>query len=152
MPKDEKNTQNKNRNHDKTLPSPYVCSVLQLYTDLPHTPRRPSRDDRFVAHRLQLQKIPLLRVRAALLLGSARRLCRDNPAEHLLPIRSIRYFLPVVEELKFAHLDTDYIVYLDHKLSGFIGRKVSPVPTGDVDRRSQVSPKKRSSKQLRLPW
>jgi hypothetical protein len=136
MPKDARNTKtSQHPSRTQTTPSPYVRSVLQLYTELPSTPHQPTADDRFVAQKLQLQRIPFRRVHAALLLGSARRLFRADPTEPLLPIRSIRYFLPVVDELAFAHLDSAYVDYLRQKLSEFLGRQLIPksASRGDWD-------------------
>lgn len=153
MPKDARNT-NPKKHHSRTenTPSPYVRSVLQLYTQLPSTPSRPAKDDQFVAHKLQLQRIPLRRVHAALLLGSARRVFRVDSNEPLLPIRSIRYFLPVVDELAFAHVDTAYIDYLCQKLSEFLGRKIIPNSVSSRDRDSGRMAHKQADRQLRLPW
>jgi hypothetical protein len=153
MPKDVKiDKKTKPHNRSKTIPSPYVRSVLQLYTDLPHTPRRPSQDDRSVAQKLQRQHIPLRRVQAALLLGSARRLFRVDSTQHLLPIRSIRYFLPVVEELEFAPVDQRYIDYLGRKLCEFLGRQVSLKMTVTADDDREAVRHRSLGRQLSLPW
>jgi hypothetical protein len=150
MPKDAKSDKtNQHHNRKKTTPSPYVHSVLQLYADLPYTPGRPSRDDRFVAQKLQRYRIPLRRVQAALLLGSARRLFRADSTEPLLPIRSIRYFLPVVEELAFAPVNSAYVNYLRRKLAEFLGREVCLNPKQDADLEGAVHQK---AQQLSLPW
>lgn len=142
-------------NSRKTTPSPYVHSVLQLYADLPYTPSRPSQDDRFVAQKLQRQRIPLRRVQAALLLGSARRLFPVDSSQPLLKIRSIRYFLPVVEELAFARVDSSYVDYLRRKLSEFLGRELSfrSICQGDgCDVGSDHRHAGRQARQMRLPW
>jgi hypothetical protein len=129
-----------------------VGSILRLYTELPHTPSRHSRDDRFVVQKLERQQIPLRRVQAALLLGSARRCFRTDPEQHLLPIRSIRFFLPVIEELAFTHIDQGYVDYLGRKLAEFLGKQLplkSNVMT-DVD--SEKTSYQSAGKQLSLPW
>ena len=147
MPKDAQNgKQEKRRSRSRDLPSAYVQSVLRLYTDLPYTPNRPSRDDRFVVQRLQLQRVPLLRVQAALLLATARRLFRVDSSDPLFPIRSIRYFLPVVDELASESFDAAYVQYLCRKLEV----SIKSVPGDDED---SVGPARRPpSKQLPLPW
>ena len=134
------------------LPStPYVRSLLRLYRAFPHTPNRPSHDDRFLAYQLQLKNVPLCRAQAALLLGSARRLSRPDDAEPLPPIRSLRYFLPVLEELRFASLGQDYLEYLRAKLSDLLGSQL-PLLAEQAD--SPASPKcrPRLPEQLPLPW
>jgi hypothetical protein len=153
MPKDGKSDKTKpQHNRRKTKPSPYVRSVLQLYTELPHTPRRPSQDDRFVAQNLQRRRIPLRRVQAALLLGSARRCFRADSEEQLLPIRSIRYFLPVVDELAFSQVDQGYIDYLRLKLCEFLGRPLSLQSDATTDDDSERKPHRTGRSQLSLPW
>ena len=152
MPKDVKNDKRNPQHNPRKTPSSYSRSILQLYTELPHTPKRPSRDDRFVVQKLQRQRIPLRRVQAALLLGSARRCFRADSAEHLLPIRSIRYFLPVVEELAFARVDSDYIDYLRRKLCEFLGRQLSLKSAAAHVGGHQKGPHRSVGPQLSLPW
>jgi len=153
MPKDARNTKtNKQHSRTKTTLSPYVRSVLQLYTELPFTPPKPTADDSFVAQKLQRQRIPLRRVHAALLLGSARRLFRADSTEPLLPIRSIRYFLPVINELAFAHVDPAYVDYLRRKLSEFLGWEVVPKSISSADRDSGGAACQQVGRQMPLPW
>jgi hypothetical protein len=94
----------------------YVASLLILYADLPDTPWRPSPLDQWLARKLHQEAIPLPLVESALLLGTWRRLAR---ADHLLPlprIRSLAYFLPVIEELQQQPLPSGYLDYLRLKL------------------------------------
>jgi hypothetical protein len=108
-----------------------------------------------VAKTLQRQRIPLRRVQAALLLGSARRLFPADPDQSLLPIRSIRYFLPVVDELAFARVDRGYVDYLKRKLSEFLGREISfrSICQGDgADIGSEQRHIAQQARQMRLPW
>lgn len=105
--------------------SGYVESVLDLYLRLPHTPQRFRPDDRFLAQQLRHRRIPLRTVHAALLLGSARRLFPTEPQPPLPPIRSLRYFLPVINELRFAKLDDSYLAYLRAKLARFLDQHPS---------------------------
>lgn len=90
-----------------------VQSLLDLYCGLPHTAaRRPSPADRRLAARLCEQKLPLHLIEAAFLLAIARRNQRPQQAPPLPPIRSLAYFLPVIEELRTNPPDSDYIQYL----------------------------------------
>lgn len=95
----------------------YVRTVLDLYLALPETPTRVSRFDRRLALELFQRGLSLSIVEAAFLLASARRLCRPSDAPALGPIRSLHYFLPVIEEIIHHPLPNDYIRYLRHKLS-----------------------------------
>ena len=95
----------------------YVDELLRLYCGLAQTPTRPSRDDRQLAVDLYEQQIPYERVEAALLLASARRLMRPETALKLGPIRSLHYFLPVIEELGGTEISADYIKYLRDRIT-----------------------------------
>ena len=83
----------------------YTQTLLQAYLDLPDTPSRCSSFDRTVARKLFQQQIPLPSVKAALALASMRRCNRPPNALPLPPIRSLAYFLPVIEELRAAPQD-----------------------------------------------
>jgi hypothetical protein len=95
----------------------YVESVLALYCKLPDTPNRHSRYDRRLAAQLCQQKVPLPVVESAFLLSTTRRLLRDPSYPPLSPIRSLHYFLPVIEELLDQPLSPTYIQYLRLKLA-----------------------------------
>lgn len=100
-------------------PSPlrtsYVAEVLRLYCRLPDTPDRPRPLDRRLAEALEQRRVPLDLVRAAFLLGAAR---RTFSASAPLPrIRSLHYFLPILEEVQQQPLDPGYLEYLRRRLS-----------------------------------
>jgi hypothetical protein len=95
----------------------YVEKLLDLYLGLPQTPSRVSRDDRRLAQQLRHQKTPLETVESAFLLAIARRSSRDPALPPLQPIRSLHYFLPVIEELLATGVSSDYLQYLRRKLS-----------------------------------
>jgi len=143
-----KSARNPRQTHKPKPASPYVRSVLALFTRLPHTPARPRSDDRFVVSRLERQKVPLLRVQAALLLGTARRLFREDHSEPLWPIRSFRFFLPIVDELHHAHINEGYVGYLLRKLSDSLGKEISLEDPATNSRQ----PRPRRPQQLTLPW
>jgi hypothetical protein len=94
----------------------YLTSVMTLYLQLPETPMRASQSDQMLARRLDHDSVPLDTVEAALLLGSLRRLIRPKDAPPLSPIRSLAYFLPVIEELTEAPAPGNYLDYLRLKL------------------------------------
>lgn len=90
-----------------------VKRLLDLYCGLPHTAaRKPSANDRSLAIQLCDQDIAFDLIEAALLLAIARRNRRDPQAPPLTPIRSLAYFLPVIEELRLHPLDPEYLRYL----------------------------------------
>ena len=95
----------------------YVKTVLDLYLALPETPTRVSRFDRSLALQLFQRAVPRSTIDTAFLLASARRLCRPPDAPSLGPIRSLHYFLPVIEEIIHHPLPDGYVQYLRHKLA-----------------------------------
>ncbi|MCI0422709.1 MAG: hypothetical protein L0387_40360 [Acidobacteria bacterium] len=97
-------------------PQAYVQAVLNLYLQLPGTPNRFSRLDRRFALQLYQREVPLSVVEAALLLALARRAARSPQAPPLGPIRSLHYFLPVIEEICQRPVPTSYLLYLRKKV------------------------------------
>ena len=91
----------------------YAAEVLRLYTLLPGTPDRPRPSDRRLAAELERQGVPLDLIHAAFILGAARRACslRALPA-----IRSLHYFLPILDEVQEQPPDPSYIELLDWRL------------------------------------
>jgi hypothetical protein len=100
----------------------YVQTTLSLYLQLPETPAQSSRLDRQLALEWFKQKIPLPVVETAFLLASARRLARDQKATRLGPIRSLHYFLPVLEEVRRTPPPDSYLPYLRRKVSAALAR------------------------------
>jgi len=94
----------------------YVDSVIALYLQLPDTPVKPSYSDRLTASALFAQAIPLQTIESALLLASLRRLSRQNDLPPLSPVRSLAYFIPVIQEISDAPLPDGYTHYLRSKL------------------------------------
>ncbi len=98
-------------------PRSYACAVLASYLELPDTPSRSRPPDRALACRLYHRDIPLRVIRQAFLLADARRRIRPQQAPPLQPIRSLYYFLPVIEELLQTPLPNHYEQHLKRKLS-----------------------------------
>ncbi|MGH9600937.1 MAG: hypothetical protein ACRD24_00995 [Terriglobales bacterium] len=94
----------------------YLATLTALYLRLPETPRRLSRFDHRLARHLFQRHVPLALVEAAFLLASARRASRPASAPPLGPIRSLHYFLPVIEELLKQPLPASYLAYLRSKV------------------------------------
>jgi hypothetical protein len=97
----------------------YVLRVLSLYLGLAETPARSSRLDRRLAEELYEKQIEIEEVEAAMILTSARRLLRSPDAPRLGPIRSLHYFLPVIDEVRSVPVSAEYIQYLRGKLAAF---------------------------------
>ncbi|MCL5671536.1 MAG: hypothetical protein M1423_09635 [Acidobacteria bacterium] len=96
----------------------YRRALLDLYLRLPDTPHRLSRYDLRLARQLWDRQIPLPVVETAFLLASARRAACRPDALPLAPIRSLHYFLPVIEELLHAplHQGDAYLAYLRRRV------------------------------------
>ena len=94
----------------------YIRAVHSLYLQLPNTSHCFSRSDRQLAADLYQRGIPLDTLRAALLLATARRLCPQRSSTPPLPVRSLHYFLPVLDELLSQPLPAGYLQYLERKL------------------------------------
>lgn len=93
----------------------YVAALLTLYADLPDTPLHPSPADQALARKL-FAEVPLTLTESSLLLGTLRRLSRPPGMPPLPKVRSLAYFLPVIEELKLQPLPDGYLDYLRLKL------------------------------------
>ena len=90
----------------------YVQAVLSLYRRLPDTARRPRPADRQLAAELCRRGLRLDVLEVALRLATARRQARPKDADPLPPIRSLHYFLPVIEELPKSSPPDGYLDYL----------------------------------------
>jgi hypothetical protein len=100
----------------------YAAAALKLYLQLPETPLRPSSNDRRTAEALHARGISLASIESALLLASIRRLSRSADLPRLSPIRSLAYFLPVIEEILFNPVQNDYLGYLRKKVEALSSR------------------------------
>ena len=90
-------------------PTP-VSMILAAYCRLPDTPRRPRRRDRRLAEHLVQRGVPVPLVESAFLLATARR--QRTRTARLPPIRSLHYFLPIIEEVLRTAPDPGYLDYL----------------------------------------
>jgi hypothetical protein len=90
--------------------------VLKLYLGLPETPRKASTNDKIMAAGLYERGIQITTVESAFLLASVRRLGRSSDLPPLSPIRSLAYFLPVIQEILDKPVGDDYLNYLRMKV------------------------------------
>ena len=98
----------------------YVRTILAAYCQTPGTTGRVHRADRLLAVQLYERGIPLAAVENALLLAAARRLFRNPDAPPLLTIRSLHFFMPVLDEVLASTVSPDYFRYLKAKIHSFI--------------------------------
>ncbi len=97
----------------------YVLAIRTVYLQLPNTHPSFSRSDRRLAEDLFRRKIPFDVVRSALLLATARRLCRNPTGPPLSPVRSLHYFMPAVDEIIRQPLPDGYLRYLESKIAQY---------------------------------
>ena len=95
----------------------YVRQVLEAYRKTPGTMGTVRRADRLLAAQLYQRGLSLKVIENALVLAATRRLIRPSEAPPLGTIRSLAYFLPVIEEVLASHVNPDYFEYLRYKLA-----------------------------------
>ncbi len=94
----------------------YIRQVLEAYRKTPGTTGTVRRPDRMLAAQLHQRGISVKVVENALVLAAARRLMRRADAPPLGTIRSLAYFLPVIEEVLGLRASPDYFQYLRRKI------------------------------------
>jgi len=108
--------------HYQQDPNDYVADILRLYLELPETPRKANANDKITAAGLYQRGIQMITVESAFLLASVRRLGRSPDLPPLSPIRSLAYFLPVIQEILEKQVNDDYLKYLRLKVRSLCGR------------------------------
>jgi len=103
----------------------FVTDVLNLYRQLPEIPSKTNPNDRKIAIDLYQRGITKSIIESAFLLGSVRRLSRSPGMPPLSPIRSLFYFLPVIQELIDNPIPDNYVGYLRLKLHSLSGKTAS---------------------------
>ena len=94
----------------------YIRKVLECYRCAPGTTGYTRQSDRQLANHLYDRMVSASVVEAAIILATARRVLRPPDYPPLAPIRSLHYFLPVIEEITAAPLAPDYLDYLRGKI------------------------------------
>ena len=94
----------------------YVRRVLEAYRKTPGTMGTVRRADRMLAVQLYQRGLAVKVIENALALAATRRMIRPTDAPPLGTIRSLAYFLPVIEEVLELRVSPDYFEYLRHKL------------------------------------
>jgi hypothetical protein len=96
----------------------YIRQVLEAYRKTPGTMGTVRRADRMLAMQLYQRGVSAGVIENAFVLAAMRRLTRPADAPPLETIRSLAYFLPVIEEVLEMRVSPDYFQYLRHKLQG----------------------------------
>ena len=94
----------------------YVHELLEAYRATPGTMGTVRRPDRQFAGQLYDRSVPLAVVLNALVLATARRLTRPHDAPPLPTVRSLAYFLNVIDEVLTLDAGDDYFHYLRESL------------------------------------
>ena len=94
----------------------YIRQVLEAYRKTPGAMGTVRRADRLLAAQLYQRGLSVNVIENALVLAATRRLLRPADAPPLGPIRSLAYFLPVIEEVLALRVSPDYFQYLRRKL------------------------------------
>jgi hypothetical protein len=94
----------------------YIRRVVEAYRNTPGTMGTVRRADRMQAAQLYHRGVSLTVIENALVLAATRRLMRPADAPHLGTIRSLAYFLPVIEEVLEMHVSQDYFQHVRRKL------------------------------------
>jgi len=94
----------------------HVRRVLEAYRKTPGTMRAVRRPDRMLVGQLYQRGISLSVVENALVLAAIRRLIRRTDTPPLGTVRSLAYFLPVIEEVMELRVSPNYFQYLRQRL------------------------------------
>jgi len=95
----------------------YVRQVLDAYRQTPGTMGTVRRPDRMLAAQLYQRGVALSVIENALVLAAVRRLVRPANTPPLGTVRSLAYFLPVIEEVLDLKVSPGYFPYLRYKLA-----------------------------------
>ena len=94
----------------------YIRQVPEAYRKTPGTMGTVRRADRMLAAQLYQRGLSVRVIENAFVLAATRRLMRPADAWPLGTIRSLAYFLPVIEEVLELRVSPDFFQYLRHKL------------------------------------
>ena len=94
----------------------YIRHVLEAYRKTPGTTGTVRRPDRMLAAQLYQRGLSVSVIENALALAATRRMIRPAGAPPLGAIRSLAYFLPVIEEVLAMRVSPDYFQHVRRKL------------------------------------
>ena len=95
----------------------YADKVLELYRNTPGVIGRIRSSDRQLVRDLYHRGVTLRIIEQSMVLAAARRSFRAPGAPPLLPVRSLHYFIPVIEEVSANPPAMEYTMYLKMKLA-----------------------------------
>ena len=95
----------------------YVRQVLEAYRRTPGTMGTIRPADRLLAAQWYQRGLSVKVIENALVLAATRRLIRPANRPPLGTIRSLAYFLPVIEEVLELRFSPDYFDYLRYRLA-----------------------------------
>ena len=99
----------------------YIRQVLEVYRKTPGTTGTGRRPDRILAAQLYQRGVAVSVIENAFVLAAARRLMRPANAPPLGTIRSLAYFLPVIEEVLELRVGPGYFQHVRRKLERIAG-------------------------------
>jgi hypothetical protein len=94
----------------------YIRQVLEAYRKAPGTSGTVRRPDRVLAGQLYQRGVSVSVIENAFVLAATRRLVRPADAPPLGTIRSLAYFLPVIEEVVGMRVSPEYFQHVRRKL------------------------------------
>ena len=94
----------------------FVRRVLEAYRATPGACGAVRRPDRELAAQLHRRRVPLQAIENAFVLAAARRLARPTGSPPLPVIRSLAYFLPVIEEVLQLNVSPEYFDHVRRTL------------------------------------
>src|SRR3954466_12374028 len=94
----------------------YIRQILEAYRKTPGTSGTVRRPDRVLAGQLYQRGVSVSVIENAFVLAVARRLVRPADAPPLGTIRSLAYFLPVIEEVLGMRVSPEYFQHVRRKL------------------------------------
>ena len=95
----------------------YVRQVVEAYHKTPGTMGTVRQPDRLLAAKLYQRGVSVSVIENALVLAAVRRLIRPANTPPLGTVRSLAYFLPVIEEVLDLKVGPGYFQYLRQKLA-----------------------------------
>ena len=95
----------------------YIRQVLEVYRKTPGTMGTVHRADRMLAAQLCQRGVSASVIENAFVLAAARRLMRPADVPPLGTIRSLAYFLPVIEEVLGMPVSPEYFQHVRRKLA-----------------------------------
>ncbi len=94
----------------------YIRQILDAYRKTPGTSGTVRHPDRVLAGQLYQRGVSVSVIENAFVLAATRRQVRPADAPSLGTIRSLAYFMPVIEEVLEMRVSPDYFQYLRYKL------------------------------------